>query len=95
MTANEGLRMMQKISDLNERIVRTARQAMEMERLHLGDPTNIIGIAATTREVTLDEAHAKLGAATLAMAAMERNNGAMTMDAGREVPTVGELVDDL
>lgn len=95
MTANDGLRMLSTIADLNEKIVHTARQAMEMERLHLGDPTNIIGIAATTREMTMDEAHARLAAANLAMAAMERNNGAMTMDAGIELPTVGELVDDI
>lgn len=52
-----------KISSITSNIIQTAHQAMVMERLHLGEPTDIIGLQAIRDDMAMEEAEARLLAA--------------------------------
>jgi hypothetical protein len=95
MTAESATTLLQTVASLNGQIVQTARQAMEMERLHLGEPTNLIGLQAKSHDMTLDEAEALFIAGAEAWEAWKRNNGAMTLDPGIDEPELGEVVEDI
>lgn len=95
MSAHSATLMIQRITTLNGQIVQTARQAMEMERLHVGEPTNILGVMMNRREMTMEEVEARMMAAVEAFEAFKRTGGAATLDAGLDTPLIGERVVDV
>jgi hypothetical protein len=92
MTLQETVMLLQRVSDINGDIVRTAREAMEMERLHLGQPTNLIGVIDETREITMDELQLRLAAATQAIQAGVAAGGLKLVENAPVAPSIGKVV---
>lgn len=69
MDAEKMLRLLNKASEIVERIVATARQSMEMERLHLGQPTNTIELT-DNRDIPEAEVALRLRAGVAAIEKM-------------------------
>ena len=97
LSISEMSYLLERAAKTNERIVATARQAMEMERLHLGQPTEIIGVAEEGREMTLEELSIRKRAALQAIESAERAGGLTLLpgglDVGRLVETQGESLE--
>ena len=59
MTLNQGLDLLSRLAALTKQIVETAKQAMELERLHMGHPDTQAKENTPTSAMTLNEAVAR------------------------------------
>jgi len=92
MSLAETVTLLQRVADINSDIVRCARQSMEMERLHLGKPTQLIGVVDETREITVFELQSRLASATQAIQAGVHAGGLQLPDNASAGPNIGQLV---
>lgn len=90
LAAKEGLNVRQALGVIRSYTLAVreantaASQAMEMERLYLGEPTEIIGFAdAGVGEMSLEECQAEIEAAQAAMGRAQAN-GLIVMDGGKK-----------
>ncbi len=80
MALGPALTLLGRVAAAGESINRAAHQAMVMERLHLGRPTEVIAMVDAD-DLSLDDARARLAAATAAIANAERAHAAEADDA--------------
>lgn len=79
------MNLLREASLVVNRLNDAAYQTMQMERLHLGEPTTIVGVTATTGggnvpiDITLEEAEIRIKAAQAAVAAHRRALGQKTL----------------
>jgi len=69
LSLERAVGLAQKVSSIAQEIVATAYQAMQMERLRLGQPTEIMGFAGLgpDESISFEEAEARLAAANQAL----------------------------
>lgn len=65
------VRYMQRLGVLTQRSVAAVHECMQVTRLHLGEPTDIIGIVDETREMTVEELRLKTESALAALQSEE------------------------
>lgn len=75
-----------------QKITGCAREAFELERLHLGEPLGAIQIIDERREVTLDELRLRADAALHAIQGAVQSGGLKVLQGGKSEPTVGQRV---
>jgi hypothetical protein len=96
LTAHQALDLLHRVAALTATITNTAQQAMEMERLHLGKPTEIIGVMSAHVEMTYEEAVARAEAANNAIAHFRESGEVRLVETkGQELPELGELVEEV
>lgn len=97
LTASAAVSMLDRLSTLMVKINGQARATMELERLHLGQPTETINIITSQSEMTVDEVEARIESATRALSNARRVGGLTVIDGGLKTPVIGKLVgpDDL
>jgi hypothetical protein len=64
---SQAIYMLGRIADITGRLNAAAHLAMQMERLHLGQPNEIIGITTGKEDITLEEAELRIRAAEQAL----------------------------
>jgi hypothetical protein len=90
---NNLLSILNRTADYAGKITHCARQAMDMERIHLGEPTHIIGIAdATPKDITLDEVQIRRDNAVRALEGATRSGGLRVIQGGNAEPVIGQRV---
>lgn len=74
MSATRAARLLGLVAQTMHRAAVVGKLSMEMERIHLGEPTQVIGIQAVPASVSIDDAREELAAAerALALAAEEK-----------------------
>ena len=73
LSPTESLVILGRVAQIQRSMLTMARESMEMERLHLGKPTEILGVHTTTEEdIPLEEAEARVAAAQAAVARARR-----------------------
>jgi hypothetical protein len=93
LTPTQGLVMLTRIADLQQKINSTALSAMQMERLHLGQPMNIMaGVITSQTEMTIEEASARIEMANQALEGARRVGGLTVIDGGMNHPLIGKEV---
>jgi hypothetical protein len=92
LTIQTSLGLLQKVANLQGKILSNARIAMEMERLHLGEPTQTVNVITTQSEMTLDEASARIQMANRALESARRSGGLTVIDGGIDEPVIGKVV---
>lgn len=85
MKASEGFALLRQISGLLREVVGTGAQAMEMERLLLGDPSGAGGLAKDAASMTEDDALVELGNAAKVFRSLERRGLRLVADHGADV----------
>jgi hypothetical protein len=96
LTAHQALDLLQRVATLTSQITGTAQQAMEMERLHLGKPTEIIGVVSAHVDMTYAEAVARAEAAQNAVKHFQESGEVqLVLTRGQDEPELGELVEDV
>lgn len=91
-SASVGINLLERVTGLQARALRLARESMELERLHLGQPTNITQ-QLTDSEMTMEEAAARIESARKAIEGARRAGGLKVIDGGLKTPVVGKKVD--
>lgn len=85
--------MIKRAADLAQTIVNTSRQVMEMERIYLGKPTQIIQVADDKKEITVEEAEVRMKAAIQAFESASRHEKLVVLQGGNPAPVkVGKRV---
>jgi hypothetical protein len=96
LTASQGLTTLQRIADLLAKIDSVAATSMQMERLHLGQPTNITANVITSQtEMTIEEAAARIEMAQKALEGARRVGGLTVIDGGLKEPVIGKKVENV
>lgn len=89
LSASQAVHLLGRIVDLQVRMNGAGQVAMQMERLHLGQPTEIIGLTGNALEddMTLEEAQERIKAAEQALATARRDTGSgFTVISGGKAP---------
>lgn len=88
------LHLLNRTGDYTGKVLDNARKVMEMERLILGEPTNIIGLAnassQASREISLEEADIRREAANRAIDGAKAAGGLTVIPGGKVLPRVGQ-----
>lgn len=92
MSPSAGLHLLREIVGLQARANGLAREAMEMERLHLGAPTNVVGVISNQTEMTVEELATRVSMATNALEGARRSGGLTVLPGGLAKPVIGKLV---
>ena len=88
-----GLQMLHRLAELMQKINQIAETSMRMERLHLGEPTQVVGHVITSQtEMTIDEAGARIEMAQKALDNARRVGGLSVIDGGLSKPVIGKLI---
>lgn len=90
LTTNQGLHMLKQIADLNRSINICAREALELERLHMGEPTSTVAVQTT--EMTITDADSRIAAAQQALQKAKEIGGFTVIDGGQSAPVIGKRV---
>lgn len=85
MKPAEGFALLRQISGLLREVVGTGAQAMEMERLLLGDPSGAGGLAKDAANMSEDDALVELGNAAKVFRSLERRGLRLVADHGADV----------
>lgn len=87
------LSILQKSAQYATQITHCARQAMEMERLHLGEPIQTVKHELEIRgDMTLEEVRTRKENALRAIERAESAGGLKLLPGGKDTPTVGQRV---
>jgi len=94
MGPEELVNLLNRAADYMAKITQCARQAMEMERLYLGQPTDIVQLAdaKALADVSRDELQVRMEAAIAAVSALKQRESVHSLSAGQETPTIGRRV---
>ena len=92
ISPSAGLEMLNRVADLMNKINAASRTSMELERLHLGQPTQTINVITTQTEMTIDEVAARIESANRALMSARRAGGLSVIDGGLSKPRIGKLV---
>lgn len=84
--------LLRRVAAISRDIVSTAREAMEMERLYLGEPTNIIALVDEDKELSMEELWARREAALQALESAIEAGGVNEPAAGLDEPVIGQRV---
>ena len=90
----ELVNLLNRAADYMAKITQCARQAMEMERLYLGQPTDIVGLtdASALQDISRDELQVRMEAAISAVSAMKQRESVHVLSEGQALPTIGRRV---
>jgi len=91
MTAGQGTYLLHRVADTMMKINGLAHEAMVMERLHLGEPGQIMAMKSHT-EMTMEEAEMRIAAASQALEQAKRVGGLRVIDGGMKEPVLGKRV---
>jgi len=92
LTVEKALARLDRISVIMERIARFALTAMQAERLHMGEPMEIVKLHGADVEMTLEEAELRLEAAQAALSDAREYGGLRIIDGGLSAPQLGVRV---
>lgn len=81
ISAKEGLSLLGKVTEVQSKVNNLAHEAMVMERLYLGEPSQVIGVVHNQSEMTLEELEIRVEMATEALKRSKEAGGI------RKVPT--------
>lgn len=84
--AKEAVSMLRQISATTAQITSAAHELMEMERLHLGEPTHIIEVAKA--DLTIGDIESRVDAAARALARYREMHGAIDAESEPVVPLI-------
>jgi len=68
----EKLAMLKQLSEISKQLATAGQTVMEMERLHLGEPQKILGVAVAAPRMSLEEARREIEASTRALLRAEQ-----------------------
>lgn len=91
-TLENLLGILHRTADYAQKITACARQAMEMERLHLGEPIGIIRHEVQARDITLEELRTRKENALRVIERAEQAGGLKVIPGGKTDPVVGQRV---
>ncbi len=91
-TVDRLLAILNRSADYAGKITHCARQAMEMERVHLGEPIATIGVVDERREISLEEADTRRENALVAIERARASGGLRMIPGGKAEPVVGQRV---
>lgn len=86
------LQIAQKMADYARTITHCAREAMEMERLHLGEPLAVVRHEFETREMTMEEVETRTSNALRVIDRAKEAGGLKVIPGGKATPVVGQRV---
>jgi hypothetical protein len=86
------LAILQRTATYSRDITACARQAMELERLHLGEPLAVIRHEMEVREMTMDEVEIRKESAIRALDRAAERGGLKLLHGGKDTPVVGQRV---
>lgn len=92
LTASQAVSFAERMARVVDELVSTAHRVMQMERLHLGEPGQIIRMEAPTA-MTLEEAELRLEAAKATLDRAKRVGGLRVIDGGLAAPVLGQVVE--
>lgn len=88
---DDSVDLLRRVVSINEAINRSAMQTMQMERLHLGKPTEIIQLTdAEDEEVTFEDMEARVSAAASALEAARRRESLTVIEGGGAAKASGD-----
>lgn len=87
----KGVKLLKDVADTMDKINSLAFKAMEMERLHLGEPTHVIEVQSR-QELTLDDVKLRLAAAQRAVDRVESRGSIHLLPSGTDRPLIGTRV---
>lgn len=76
------VKLTERVAKLLKQTVDSAHEVMVMERLYLGQPTDIIGITSADDAMTMDEAELRIAAAIQAVQGARQKAGITVIDGG-------------
>lgn len=91
-TLDKLLSVLNQSATYAQRITSCAREAFELERLHLGEPLATIAVVDERREVTLDELRLRRDAALHALEGAVQAGGLTVLQGGKADPVIGQRV---
>lgn len=91
-SAERLLTMLQKMADYSRTINSCAREAMEMERLHLGEPIAVVRHEMEIREMTMEEVDTRTQNALRVIDRAREVGGLKVVQGGKASPVVGQRV---
>jgi hypothetical protein len=86
------LQYAQRMADYSRTITHMAREAMEMERLHLGEPIAVIRHDVELREMTMEEVDTRTANALRVIDRAKEAGGLKVLPGGKTTPVVGQRV---
>jgi hypothetical protein len=93
LNVDQLVQLLNRVADYMVKINQSARQAMELERLHLGQPTDIVGLVdASLQEMTTEELDVRVHAALQAIEGAKKVGGLSVISGGQSTPVIGRRV---
>jgi len=89
LSARQGISLAAQLVKLQKDIIGLSHEAMVMERLHLGKPTEI---TSTVGELTLEECEDRIVAANAEVQRAKELGGLEVIDGGLKAPVIGKAV---
>lgn len=91
-TLERLLSILNKSAEYASKVTHCARQAMEMERLHLGEPIATIAVVDERKEITFEEMDTRRENALRALDMARTRRGLQVIPGGKIEPVVGQRV---
>jgi hypothetical protein len=92
VAAGRGMNLVSQFVTLEQRVITLAHEAMQMERLHLGQPNATVNVITSQTEMTMEEAEVRIEMAARALEGARRSGGLSVIDGGLKQPVVGRTV---
>lgn len=93
ITTAAGLSLLQKIVAIQAQVNNLAHESMNMERLYLGEPTQLVGVVHQQSEMTMEELEVRIEMATEALRRSKESGGIQRVPThSADKPTIGRRV---